>query len=133
MPHFHGMSLPFVIVCLGLPLMVISFSSHQFFLNTSSYILNTCEPNEFIASHGHLLMLKDYVPCPRLQPMEKCHLLGILFLLTNMQFNPTLNCLTYHTINPWHFPYFKSIREIASFKVKLLKIYLSFTIILKSF
>jgi hypothetical protein len=78
-------------------------------------------------------MLKDYVPCPRLQPMEKCHLLGILFLLTNMQFNPTLNCLTYHTINPWHFPYFKSIREIASFKVKLLKIYLSFTIILKSF
>jgi hypothetical protein len=53
--------------------------------------------------------------------------------LTNMQFNLTLNCLTYCTINPWHFPYFKSIREIPSLKVKVLKIYLFFTIILKSF
>jgi hypothetical protein len=74
------MSLPFVIVSLGLPLMVISFNSHQFFLETSSYILNTSELNEFVASHGHLLVLKDCVACPRLQPMEKCHLLGIFFL-----------------------------------------------------
>jgi len=119
--HFHGMFLPFVIVYLSLPLMVSSSSSHQFFLDTSSYILNTCEPNEFVWALPYV---------ERLCSMPKTATHGTMppswhtFPLTNIQFNPTLNCLTYHTINPWHFPYFKSIKEIPSFKVKLLKIYL---------
>jgi len=131
--HFHGMFLPFVIVSLGLPLMVNSFSSHQMFLDTSSYILNTCGTQWICCKSWAPPCVERLCSMPKIATHGKMPPSWHTLPLTNMQFNPTLNCLTYCTINPWHFPYFKSIREIPSFKVKLLKIYLSFTIILKSF